>query len=81
MKHGLNPLPHGLEVAEAVADRSLQVGERVEQSVVGRPSPEEFPEAFDRVQLGTVTGQSLELQVRVVAKRLVDRLAPVPRGW
>src|SRR5262249_43626479 len=75
----LDLVPHGLEVAKAGPQRRLQVGQRVEQPVVRRPPPPLLPEPLDRVQLRAVTGQPLELQVRLPAQGVVDRPAAVPR--
>ena len=75
-----DPAPHRLEVAQAGPDRPLQVRQALEQPVVRRPPPQQLPEPLDHVQLRAVARQPLELQVRVVGQRLVDRLAPVPRG-
>jgi hypothetical protein len=69
-----------LVIPEAVTDRRLQVGQRVEQSVVRRPPPPLLPEPLDRVQLRVVTGQAVEPQVRVLGQRVRDRLPPVPGG-
>src|SRR5262245_49056536 len=69
--------PHGFGVAEAGPQRRPQVGQRVEQPVVCRPTPQLLPGPLDGVQPRAVTGQSLELQVWVVPQRLVDRPAAV----
>src|SRR5262249_45889933 len=72
LEQALDPLPHGLEVAEAGSQRLLEVRQRVEQAVVRRPPPEHLPEALDRVELRAVGRQPLEPQVRVIPQGLVD---------
>ena len=39
LEDALDPLPHRLEVAQAGPQRRLQIGQRVEQPVVRRPTP------------------------------------------
>src|SRR5438045_3945814 len=48
---GEQALADGLEVAQAVAHRLLEVRYRVEQAVVRRPPPQLLPEPFDDVEL------------------------------
>lgn len=76
----LDLVSHGLEVAEARPQRRLQVRQRVEQTVVRRTPTQLFPHPLYWVQLRAIARQPVELQVRVVPQRPVDRLAPVPRG-
>ena len=45
-----------------------------------RPTPQQLPEPLDHFELRAVAGLPLELQVRIVRRGLLDRLAPVPRG-
>jgi hypothetical protein len=52
----------------------------VEQLIVRCSPPEDLQELLDRVQLGAVTRQPLELQVRVVSQSLVDRPTALLRG-
>src|SRR5436190_15405823 len=49
-------VPHGLEVAQAGPQRPLQLGQGVEQPVMGRPPPQLLPEPLDRVQLRAIAG-------------------------
>jgi hypothetical protein len=70
--------PDRLEVAEAGSDRCLHVLDGVEQAAVGGAPPQLPPEAFDRVEVGAVAGQPVELQVRVSGQRLIYRRATVP---
>ena len=48
-KQGFDLVTHGLEVAEAGAERPLQVGQAVEEAVVRRPAAQLLPEPFDGV--------------------------------
>src|SRR4051794_12633858 len=57
----LDLVPHGLEVAQACPQRTLQVRQRVEQAVVRRTPAQLLPQPLDRVQLRAVARQPLEL--------------------
>jgi hypothetical protein len=73
-KQAIDTVPHGLKIAETIADRALQGGQRGQQAIVGRP-PQDFPEAFKHIQLGTITRQSIQFHMRALRQHLGDRVS------
>lgn len=71
----------GLVVTETVPQRLLELGHGQEEAIVGGAAPEHLPEPLDHLQLGTIAGEWVQLQMRAGRKHGCDAGAPVPRGF
>ena len=70
-----------LVVTETVPQRLLELGHDREESIVSGASPEHLPEPLDHLQLGTIAGEWVQLQMREGPKHCCDYGASVPGGF
>ena len=70
-----------LVVTETVPQRLLELGHGREESIVSGASPEHLPEPLDHLQLGTIAGEWVQLQMREGPKHCCDDGASVPGGF
>ena len=71
----------GLVVTEIVPQRLLELGHGREETIVGGASPEHLPEPLDHLQLGTIAGEGVQLQMREGPQHCGDYGASVPGGF
>jgi len=68
----------GLVIAQAVAQRSLELGYHREEPIVRGPTPQHPPEALDHLKLWTIARQSIALQMGERMERRGDQATPMP---
>jgi hypothetical protein len=69
-----------LVVAQAVAQGALELGSGPKAPMMRRPSAPHLPEALHELELWTIAGPSIALQMRTLAERRRDQRAPMPGG-
>ena len=70
----------GLVIAQAVPQGLLKVCQRQEEPIMGRAAAQHFPQAFDDLQLRTVTGQPIPLQMGPRLEHAGDDGSLMPGG-
>jgi hypothetical protein len=69
-----------LVVAQAVTQGPLERDHRGKETIVCRASPQHLPEPLNHLELGAVTWQSVQLQMRHVVEACGDQGSCVPGG-
>ena len=72
-------MAHCGEVTEARPQGSPQLRHREEQPIVSRPPSQHTPEALNEIELRTITGQAIQVEVRLGREHFRDGCAPMPR--
>jgi hypothetical protein len=68
----------GLVVAQATAERLSELLDRREESIMGGPAPQHFPQPFNQLELRTIARQPGQLHMRHSLERCRDQGALVP---
>ena len=73
-------MPECLVIAQIVTQGLLERAHRDKEPIVGRTAPQHPPEALDHLQLRTIAGQPVQLDMRQLVERRGDQGALVPGG-
>ena len=69
-----------LVITEVVVQRLLECRHRRQEAIVRGTPPQDFPEPLEHLQLRTVTGEGIPLQMVVGVQDLVDQDPSMPGG-